>query len=302
MIPRPSHIRASALLLVLWALFVLTAGVLVWASFIRQTLAVAGEQQNDTEARAMAHSGASLALHPLVGKETPVLQAMAESDPGYRVQMVSEGGKLNVNALLGGQDPIRLDLFKRWLESRGVEFNAREHIVDCMLDWLDGDNLKRINGQEDTTGYHPPNRGQFLSVEEIAEVAGTEPLTSQAGWQDDLTVDSQGPIDVTSAEKNILRLLPGISDGGIDRFLKWRKGPDGIDGTLDDPKIEKLETVQAFLGMNKAQWDALGGMVSLKKDPNWRITVTGWSGKVVRQVVVVAAKGSQNPQIKKWKE
>ena len=301
MTPRPSHIRASALLLVLWALFVLTAGVLVWASFIRQTLAVAGEQQNDTEARAMAHSGASLALHPLVGKETPVLQAMAESDPGYRVQMVSEGGKLNVNALLGGQDPIRLDLFKRWLESRGVEFNDRERIVDCMLDWLDGDNLKRINGQEDTTGYHPPNRGQFLSVEEVAEVAGTEALTKFAGWQDDLTVDSQGPIDVSSAEKNILRLLPGISDGGIDRFLQWRKGPDGIDGTLDDPKIEKLETVQAFLGINKTQWGALGGMVSLK-DPNWRITVTGWSGKVVRQVVVVAAKGSQNPQIKKWKE
>lgn len=301
MIRRPSHTRASALMLVLCALFIITAAVLVWASFIRQTLAVAGQQQNETEARAMAHSGASLALHPLVNKETPVLQAMADSDPGYRVQMVSEGGKLNVNALLGGQDPIRLDLFKRWLESRGVEFNAREHIVDCMLDWLDGDNLKRINGQEDTTGYHPPNRGQFLSVEEIAEVAGTEVLTSQAGWQDDLTVDSQGPIDVTSAEKNILRLLPGISDGGIDRFLQWRKGPDGIDGTLDDPKIEKLDTVQAFLGINKTQWGALGGMVSLK-DPNWRITVTGWSGKVVRQVVVVAAKGSQNPQIKKWKE
>ncbi len=301
MIPRPSQIRASALLLVLWALIVITAGVLVWASFIQQTLAVAGQQQNDTEARAMAHSGVNLALHPLVSKETPVLQAMAESDPGYRVQMVSEGGKLNINALLNGEDPVRIDLFKRWLESRGVEFNARERIVDCMLDWLDGDNLKRINGKEDTVGYHPPNRGQFLSVEEIAEVAGTEPLTSQPGWQDDLTVDSQGPIDLTSAEKNILRLLPGISDGGIDRFLKWRKGPDGIDGTLDDPKIEKLETVQAFLGMNKAQWGALGGLISLR-DPNWHITVTGWSGKVVRQVEVVAAKGSQNPQIKKWKE
>lgn len=301
MISRPSHIRASALLLVLWALFVLTAGVLVWASFIRQTLAVAGEQQNDTEARAMAHSGVSLALHPLVGKETPVLQAMAESDPGYRVQMISEGGKLNINALLNGQDPLRLELFKRWLESRNVEFNDRERMVDCLLDWLDGDNLKRINGQEDTTGYHPPNRGQFLSVEEIAEVAGTEPLTSYAGWKDDLTVDSQGPIDVSSAEKNILRLLPGVNDGGIDRFLKWRKGPDGVDGTLDDPKIEKLETVQAFLGINKAQWGALGGLVGLR-DPNWHITVTGWSGKVVRQVEVVAAKGSQNPQIKKWKE
>ncbi len=293
--------RASSLMLVLWAIFVLTGAVVVWATFIQHTIQVAGEQQNDTEARAMAHSGVALAIHPLTTKETPALELKTGEDPGFRVHMVSEGGKLNINTLLIGEDPKKIDLFKRWLESRGIEFKDRERMVDCLLDWMDADNLKRINGQEDSLSYHPPNRGQFLDVDEIVQVAGTEPLTSQAGWKDDLTVYSQGGIDLTSADFNILRLLPGVGDAGIARFLQWRRGDDKIDGTLDDPPLDKLEQAQAFLGLNKTQWNALGGLIMVK-DATWHITVEGWSGKVVRQVEVVARKGGQNPQILNWKE
>lgn len=170
-----------------------------------------------------------------------------------------------------------------------------------MLDWLDGDQLKRINGMEDTQGYHPPNRGEFLDVEEIEQVAGTEALVAQPGWKDDLTVDSAGQIDLTSAEFHILRLLPGVGDIGIQRFLQFRKGEDGIDGTLDDPQIQRMDEVQAFLGLNKTQWNSLGGLIGLR-DQNWRIIAEGWSGKVHRQIEVVAQKGGQNPAIKRWKE
>jgi hypothetical protein len=293
--------RGAALLLALWAVIVLSAAILIWAGYVRHTLTVAGDQQTDTEARSMAHSGAAIALHPLVTKETPALQQWAESDPGFRVRMISEGSKLNINTLLIGEDPRRLDLFKRWLEYRGIGFNERERMVDCLEDWLDADNIKRLNGMEDAQGYHPPNRSQFLDVEEIQEVAGTEPLTSQPGWKDDLTVDSNGQIDLASAEFHILRLLPGLGDAGIQRFLQWRKGEDGIDGTLDDPQIQKMDDVQAYLGLNKTQFQALGGLIGLR-DNNWRIISDGWAGKVHRQIEVVAAKGSQNPQIKRWKE
>jgi hypothetical protein len=293
--------RGAALLLALWAVVVLSAAILIWAGYVRHTLRVAGDQQNDTEARAMAHSGVSLALHPLVSKETPVLQQWSQADPGFRVQMISEGSKLNINSLLAGEDPRKIDLFKRWLEYRGMEYNDRERFVDCLLDWLDADNLAKLNGQEDAQGYHPPNRGTFLDVDEIEEVAGHEPLTSQGGWKDDLTVDSNGQIDLASADFHILRLLPGLGDVGIQRFLQWRRGDDGIDGTLDDPQIQKMDDVQAFLGLNRTQWNALGGLIGLR-DSNWRIVAEGWSGKVHRQIEVVAAKGSQNPTIKRWNE
>ena len=301
MIHLPTYRRGAALLLVLWAIIVLTASVLVYATFIRQTLITATQAYNDTDARAMANSGMALGLHPLVTKETPALAMQENADPGFRVKMISEGGKLNLNQFLREDDPRKIEMFKRWLEWRGIEFNEREHIVDCILDYLDADNLKRINGQEDTEGYHPPNRGQFMELDELEQVWGAEALTSQGGWRDDLTIFSQGPIDVTAAEFQIMRLLPGLGDGGIQRFLEWRKGSDGIDGTLDDPPITKLEQIQGFLGLNKTQYSALSGLIGLK-DSTWHITSEGWRGKVHRQIEVVARKGGQNPNILSWKE
>lgn len=292
---------AAALLLALWAMFVLSAAVLVWAAFIQQTISVAGETQNDTEARAMAHSGIAIGMHPLVKKETPALQLKAGADPGFEVQLISEGGKLNINTLLANEDPKKLIVLKRWLENRGIDFNERERIVDCMLDWIDGDNLKRTNGEEDLEGYHPPNRNAFLSVDEVAQVAGTENLVKQPGWKDDLTTYSSGTIDLTSADAHILRLLPGVGDVGIERFLQWRRGADQVDGTIDDPPLEKLDQAQAFLGLDKNSWNALGGLIGLR-DAVWRIKSTGHSGKVVRHVEVVVRKGGQSPQIIEWKE
>ncbi len=289
------------MLLVLWAMIVLTSAVLVYATFIRQTLITATQAYNDTDARAMANSGMALGLHPLVTKETPALAMQEGADPGFRVRMISEGAKLNLNFVFSGEDQRKIEMFKRWMEWRGIEYNDRERIVDCILDYLDADNLKRINGEEDNKSYHPPNRGQFQTVEELEQVWGIEALTSQGGWKDDLTIYSNGPIDVTSADFQILRLLPGLGDAGIQRFIEWRRGSDQIDGTLDDPPITKLEQIQGFLGLNKTQFSALGGMIGLK-DNTWNITSEGWSGKVHRQIEVVARKGGQNPTILSWKE
>ncbi len=303
MIALSKHLRrrGAALLMAMWAIIVLTSAVLVWAAYIRQTINVAGENLNDMEARAMAHSGLAIAMHPLVGKETPALGVAEQNDPGFRVRLLSEGAKLNLNFVFQGEDPRKLEMFRRWLENRGIEYQARNRMIDCILDWLDADNVQRTNGQEDGANYHPPNRGQFLTVEELAEVAGTEPLILQPGWKNELTVFSQGPVDMTAADANILRLLPGVGDLAIDRYLQWRRGGDGIDGTIDDPVIQKLETVQGFLGLNKTQWQSLGGLITLR-DNTWQILAEGWSGKVVRQVAVVVRKGSQNPQILNWQE
>jgi general secretion pathway protein K len=293
--------RGAVLMLAMWALFILSAAIMVWIQFVRQTLVVGGEQQLDIEARAMTHSGGALAMHPLVSKETPALMMAEGQNPGFQVRMISEGGKLNVNTLLLGEDPRKIEIFKRWLEYRGIQFNDRERIVDCMLDYMDADNLKRLNGEEDLQGYHPPNRGQFISVDEVKQVIGLEQLTGTAGWDNDLTIFSGGTIDITAAEAHILRLLPGLNDPGIEQFLQYRRGADQIDGTYDDPVFQKLDQAQPFLGINKAAFNALGGLIGLR-DNAWHIHVDGWSGNVHRQLEVVVRKGGANPQILDWKE
>jgi hypothetical protein len=292
--------QASALLLVLWALVVLSAAVFTWVTMIHGDLQVHSEGNRDVEARAMAHSGLALALHPLVTIKTPALEEDVAADLGYKVRITSEGGRLNINWLLRGEDPRKLTILKQWLENRGLEFQEREAFVDCLLDYVDGDDLKRLNGQETEGDYQPPNR-ELTSMDEIAQVANSGPLVSQAGWKDDLTIDSQGPIDLTAAPAETMRLLPGLGEARIAAFLTYRQGKDGLDGTIDDPEFKNLREIQSFLALSDTQFKELGGLV-MQKDPTMRIISEGRAGNAYRQLEVVVRKAGASPQILSWKE
>ena len=87
----------------------------------------------------------------------------------------------------------------------------------------------------------------------------------------------------------------------MQRFLKYRRGPDETDGTIDDPEFKSVADIFSFLGLNKAQGQELGGLVGWK-DTTMHITSEGTSAKVVRQVEVIARKGGSTPVILYWKE
>ncbi|MGB8169569.1 MAG: hypothetical protein WCF18_18860 [Chthoniobacteraceae bacterium] len=292
--------QGSALLLVLWALLLLSAAVFGFAKWMQQDLQLHAEANQDLDARAMAHSGMALALHPLVSKLTPGLEEDFGGGLGFAVKMLSEGGKLNIRWLIEGEDPRKLDILRRWLETRGLTYKERDVFIDCLLDWVDADNAHRLNGMEDEGDYHPPNR-PLEDLEEIAQVHGSEPLTRTDGWKDALTIFSQGPIDLTAADPELLRLIPGLGEAQIQRFVQFRRGRDGVDGTLDDPEFKKLEDVQIFLGMSAGQFKELGGLISVN-DKTMHITSEGHSGNAYRQVDVVVLKSGGNPQILSWKE
>jgi len=236
----------------------------------------------------------------LVSKHSPQLERQFGTQLGYRVRMVGEGGKLHVNALLQSEDPQKILIFKRWLESKGLGFQERETFVDCLLDYIDGDNVKRINGVEDFGDYHPPNR-PLQTIEEIEDVPNSAPLTSQPGWKDDLTLFGSGKIDLSSASFEILRLLD-LGDARIKNFLIARAGRDGIDGTEDDLPIND-KNAMSLLGFGSVQQmnKVLSGFI-VYKDDTMRITAVGQSGSVVRQIEAVAKKGTPNPPIYYWKE
>lgn len=291
---------ASVLLIVVWAIVLLSAAVFTWAKMIQQDIQISGGESRDLEARAMAHSGLAIGLHPLVSRKTPLLEEQLGDDMGYRVTMVSEGGKLNINWLIGGEEPRKLEILKQWLRQLGLNFKDTEVFVDSLLDYVDGDNDPHLNGVEDKEDYHPANR-PLQSIDEITQVANSKLLTERPGWRDQLTIHSQGPIDITAANENVLRLIPGIGELPMQRFLKYRRGPDETDGTIDDPEFKTVADIFSFLGLNKAQGQEIGGLVGWK-DPTMRITSVGTSAKVVRQVEVIARKGGSTPVILYWKE
>lgn len=292
--------QASALLLVFWALLIMTASALAWALWVQRDLRAQGEFNRGLEARSMANSGIAIALHPLISLKTPIPDIEVLPGMHYRVRILSEGGKLNVNWLLRGEDPKKLAILKLWLSQKGLDLHQQEVFMDCLLDWVDADNVKRLNGAEDDGDYHPANR-ELQSIDEIAKVRGSGPLVSQTNWKEDLTIFSKGPIDLGAAPARILKLIPGIGETRIDRFIQYRQGPDGIDGTPDDVQFENEAQLQSALGLTPDQYKQLSGLVMLN-DPTMHIISEGFSGDAVRRIEIVARKGTNNAQILSWKE
>jgi hypothetical protein len=296
--------RASALLLVLWALLLLSAAVLSFARWMQHDIVLHGEANRDLEARAMAHSGIALALNGKVTKSFPGLEQDFGDGLGFRVKIVSEGSKLNIAALTERDDPDKLNFLKGWLRQRGLNDEQCEVLVDCLRDWVDEDREHHLNGVEDEGEYHtPPRGGRLKSVEEIVQVRGSEPLTHLPGWQDSLTVWGGGLLDIGSAPADLLRLVPGLSEANLQRILMVRRGRDGIEGTIDDQEFKTRDSVQKFLGMNNEQYNKGVGRFIGGRDTVEHITSEGRSGDGYRQVEVVAVKppaGKAN--ILFWKE
>jgi type II secretory pathway component PulK len=97
------------------------------------------------------------------------------NDPHHRFGVTDEGGKINLNALMI-LDPRGKALHDRLM----VLPNMTEEIADAIVDWIDGDNLPRANGAEDsyyqslTPPYHCKN-GPLDSLEELLLVRGVTP-------------------------------------------------------------------------------------------------------------------------------
>lgn len=287
-------------MLALWALFLLSAMVITWALAINTRLTLSGTANRILEAQAMACSGAEVALHPSVKPDSPNLHRQVGDRENYEAHITGEGGRLNLNWLLAGEDPVRLEVLRRYLGNKGIDLNERDRMIDCLLDWVDPDNLVRLNGSEDTQDYQPANR-LLTRLDQLKTVMGWAEFTSTPGWDDELTLNSGGPVDLMWASRDVLMALPGMTDTIIEQFLALRRGPDDMDGTSDDAPWKSLEEVRASLGLSAEQFQQLGGLVGFK-DPVFRVVSVGRSGPTERVVQMVVRKFGNRPQLITWKE
>ena len=296
----PTNSRGAALILSLWAIFLLSAMVISWALEINDRLAVAGEGNRVLEAEALACSGSEVALHPAVKPDSPNLVGQIGDRGTYEAHITGEGGRLNLNWLLAGEDPTRLEILRKYLETKDIDLNERDHMIDCLLDWVDPNNLVRLNGAEESQDYHPANR-LLVRLDDLKKVKGWAAFTAEPDWDDELTLNSAGPIDVMWASRDVLLSLPGMTDSIIDAFLQVRRGPDGIDGTADDAQFKSMEEVRSAMGLSPEQFQQIASLVSFK-DQVYRIVSTGRSGDVERTIQMVVRKIGNRPQLITWKE
>lgn len=291
----------SALLAVFWAVIVLSMGISSWFLWMQERLKVHAEESRSAEALAMAHSGIAVAMNPKVDRFSSLLEAQLGPDTGYRVRIEGEGGRVNLGWILAGEDPQRMAIFKQWLEFViGIDPQARDRLVDCLLDYVDADNVTRLNGQEDAVDYHPANR-MIQSLAELKRIPAMEPLLAYEGWEDLLTMESAGPFDLRESPEGVLRLLPGFGEAQVQRWLQVRAGMDQQLHTIDDPKFTGVDQVRAAIGIDERFWKALTPLITINES-TVRVFAEGYSAKVVRQVQVVVRKGTGKSQIRSWTE
>lgn len=283
---RDDRLGGSTLLLSLWALILLSAVVFVWAARVGAAMDAAAVANRALEARALAHSGMAVAMHPGISRTSPHLKAEVEPGKSYAVTFESEGGRVNLNYLLAGAHPQKIAFLKAVLALHGLTLPEREVLVDCLLDWVNPPTgLRRPNGRAEGPDYRPPHR-PLQSLDELAEVEGSGSLTGQPGWRSFFTLESTGPLDLESVSADLLALVPGISESRAQHFVKLREERRMQSQDAEGRPYQSIGEALGDLGLSPEQLTPVSSILGFH-DPVRRVTSVGTSGGVTRQVTAI---------------
>lgn len=240
--------RGSALLLTLLVVATLTGLSLVFSEDSSLELNLAGYSRDGYQAYQAARSGAHVALALLNADENKDVDSLGEDwgqfgsdglpmkfpeDVSASGIIVDENGKLNLNTLFdeaGVIDEKKEKEIVRLFSTLGLPENA----VAPLLDWMDKDNIERMEGAESSyyqnldIPYACPNAsfftpGQIFLVKGMKEI---ERFGEDKGRKllDFLTVHSDGKININTASREVLQCLSEKIDSGLaEAIVEYRK-------------------------------------------------------------------------------
>jgi general secretion pathway protein K len=289
--------RGSALLLVLFAIILLSGLITATVQFVQIDVDEYGALNKDFRARQLAESGLAFGTNPKVESSDKALLEQRAPDGGqFRVIISSESTKLNINAVLGAnRDDLLEKLFGTW----GVQEKVAQTAVDGLHDYLD----KQTPSQPATTNLQAQPFGlQFRSVAEMSLVPEFAPIMKvQPNWMDYFTIWGDGKIDVNLADAGTIALVTGVSQATAENFVKYRWGPDGKPDTLDDRVYTSMDEVRAALGMSPEQFQLVQNLLTLNSEID-RIESTGIIAGYEKRIVVVTSRNAVPVTYLSWQE
>ena len=313
--------QGSALLLVLFAIILLTGLITATVGFVKNDVDEYGALNKEFRARQLAESGMAFGIHPQVQSEDRSLLEQQTPDGGrFRVTISSESTKLNVNALLqAGRDDLFENLFGRW----GVAPKDAEAAVKGLRNYLSSPqrtqpalqttnavqaapqntNVSQLGPQPSSQNTNVSQLGQqFAAVEEMSLVPEFGPvIEKQPDWANFFTIWGDGKIDVNLADTDTIELITGVSPATADEFVKYRWGPDGKPFTLDDRVYNSMDEVRAALGMSPEQFQLVESLITLTSEVD-RIESTGIIAGYEKTIAVVATRNTSPVRYLSWQE
>jgi general secretion pathway protein K len=331
--------QGSALLLVLFAIILLTGLITATVGFVKNDVDEYGAVNKEFRARQLAESGLAFGIHPLVKNEDRSLLEQETPDGGrFQVLISSESTKLNINFILqAGRDDLLENLFARWgvapKDAKAAIKGLRNYLSNPLrtqsaLQSTEGGQPASIStnatqptsqsansaqsGAQSTNAAQPaapapgtnvPQIGQqFAAVEEMSLVPEFGPvMEKQPDWSDFFTIWGDGTIDVNLADADTIALITGVSPATADHFVKYRWGPDGKPFTLDDRVYTTADEVRAALGMSPEQFQLVEPLLSLISAVD-RIESTGIIAGYEKTIIVTVTRNTTPVRYLSWQE
>jgi len=245
--------------------------------------------------------GMAVGAHPQIKVDDPLLHERSANGEGYDVMMTTEEARFNINSFLTEDRKVVL---QRLFESWGLAPPDAETVVDCLMDWVDSDDLKRPRGAEkdeyEQAGFsdRPFNR-PFISLDEMEYVQGMSMVAKvRPNWRDSFTVWGSGLLDVNEASPELIAIAANAPLVRAEALVTQRNGPDGVPHTKDDLPLLNLQDVMALLGSN----DPLALSLFTLQGTTVRLQSVGHVGDYYRGVAAVMQKGPSGVKVMEWRE
>ena len=317
-----------AIVIVLWVVLVLSLLISGFAFTMHVETQVASYARKELKAEMLARSGVEVARMQLIlGALSPtnsgfdalnqdwstneLLYVDHELGDGiFNVKVTDEESKIPINRATDVQ-------LKRLFGLLGADPADGDVITDSILDWIDTDDLTRLNGAESDyyQSLSPPYRAKNAPldrVEELLLIRGVTPELYQGtpatdtdparpGLAEVFTTMSSGSINVNTASAIVLQAL-GLDEAQVQAVLSRRDGADGIPGTEDDLPFHSAEEFFAAIGnLDPATKLTAQALVTVNSS-FFTVKSTGEVGGVKRTILATLFRNGAKIQTVMWRE
>lgn len=248
--------HASAMILTLWCVAVLSITVIAVARMVERDVQVEGVQNRRFEARELALTGIAYGFEKKIMRWDSLLNQKLPDGSELHVREVSEASRLDINQMLREPEQLTLHrLFRIW----GLEPDEIGMVIDSLVDWVDSDDFRMLNGAEkddlaNQNLYTIPANRDFYSVDEMERVRGMDLIAARKpDWRETFTVHGGRRVDIQDASLEILEVVGGMSPDMAIAIDQLRRGADGEPYTRDDFKIQDVGAVFDQLGFRGQQ-------------------------------------------------
>ncbi|MCP4666979.1 MAG: type II secretion system minor pseudopilin GspK [Deltaproteobacteria bacterium] len=258
--------RGAALIITLLIITTLAGLTIAFSQQSSVDLSLAGYTRDGYRASLLAHSGLNLALALLDEDEDRSMDSLTEEwglfgvaslpeKPSEEItfsgHIIDENSKININKLIDDKGEIvetRLEQLLRLFTVLGLG----EAHVNAILDWLDSDDIKRMDGAED---YYYRNlerpytcfNGPFMTTAQIFLVKGWKDI-ERFGEKNEkrllnfLTVyGDQGLININTASREILMSLDEEIDTAMAQSIIEHRTEEDFTTTSDLSKVPGID-------------------------------------------------------------